>query len=67
MNYRPPSYDDDEMRGATWNHPDWGSAWQQQDLNLVKSAEFRQFLKEQGLLLVRWDQLAKALPAGYGK
>ena len=61
------AYDDDEMRGATWNHPDWGSAWRQQDLNLVKSAEFRQFLKEQGFVLVRWDQLAKALPAGYGK
>jgi len=61
------AYDDDEMRGATWNHPDWGSAWRQQDLNLVKSAEFRQFLKEQGFVLVRWDQLAKALPAGYAK
>jgi len=36
-------------------------------LNLVKSAEFRQFLKEQGFVLVRWDQLAKALPAGDGK
>jgi chitin disaccharide deacetylase len=61
------AYDDDEMNGATYDHPDWGAAWRQQDFNLVKSAEFRQFLKEQGFVLVRWDQLAKTLPAGYGK
>jgi len=56
------AYDDDEMRGATWDHPDWGAAWRQQDFNLVKSAEFRQFLKEQGFVLVTWKELAKALP-----
>lgn len=61
------AYDDDEMRGATYNHPDWGAAWRQQDFDLVKSAEFRQFLKEQGFVLVSWRELAKALPKGYGK
>jgi hypothetical protein len=61
------AYDDDEMRGATWDHPDWGAAWRQQDLDLVKSPEFRQFLKEQGFVLVTWKELAKALPKGYGK
>jgi predicted glycoside hydrolase/deacetylase ChbG (UPF0249 family) len=54
------AYDDEEMRGATWNHPDWGAAWRQRDLNMVKSAEFRQFLKEQGFVLVTWRELAKA-------
>jgi predicted glycoside hydrolase/deacetylase ChbG (UPF0249 family) len=56
------AYDDDEMRGATYDHPDWGAAWRQQDLNLVKSPEFRQFLKDQGFVLVTWKELAKALP-----
>src|SRR5437868_5990781 len=37
------AYDDDEMRGATWDHPDWGAAWRQQDFNLVKSPEFQKF------------------------
>ncbi len=54
------AYDDEEMRGATWDHPDWGAAWRQRDFDLVKSAEFRQFLKEQGFVLVTWKELAKA-------
>ena len=55
------AYDDDEMRGATWDHPDWGAAWRQQDLNMVKSAEFQKFLKDQGFVLVTWKELAKAM------
>jgi chitin disaccharide deacetylase len=56
------AYDDDEMRGTTRDHPDWGSAWRQRDLDMVKSAEFRQFLKEQGFALVTWKEIAKARP-----
>lgn len=55
------AYDDDEMRGATFNHPDWGAAWRQRDLDMVKSPEFQKFLKEQGFVLVGWKDLAKAL------
>ncbi|PYX98930.1 MAG: hypothetical protein DMG64_20470, partial [Acidobacteria bacterium] len=54
------AHDDDEMRGATSNHPDWGAAWRQHDLDMIKSAEFRQFLKDQGFVLVGWKDLAKA-------
>jgi chitin disaccharide deacetylase len=61
------AYDDEEMRGATYDHPDWGAAWRQHDLDMVKSPEFRQFLKEQHFVLVGWRELAKALPKNYGK
>jgi len=54
------AYDDEEMRGATWDHPDWGAAWRQRDFDTMKSAEFRQFLKDQGFVLVTWKELAKA-------
>jgi predicted glycoside hydrolase/deacetylase ChbG (UPF0249 family) len=54
------AYDDEEMRGATWDHPDWGAAWRQRDFDMVKSVEFRQFLKKQGFVLVTWKDLAKA-------
>lgn len=54
------AYDDEEMRGTTRDHPDWGSAWRQRDLDMVKSAEFRQFLKDQGFVLVTWKEIAKA-------
>ncbi len=60
------AYDDDEMRGTTYDHPDWGAAWRQHDFDMVKSPEFRQFLKEQGFVLVGWKDLAKALPKNYG-
>ena len=61
------AYDDEEMRGATYDHPNWGAAWRQHDLDMVKSPEFQQFLKDQGFVLVGWKDLAKALPKNYGK
>jgi hypothetical protein len=54
------AYSDDEMRGATWNHPDWGAAWRQADLDLVRSERFRSFLKEHDFVLVDWRELARS-------
>lgn len=56
------AYDDDEMRGTTWDHPDWGAAWRQRDLDMVRSAEFQQFIRAQGFVLVNWKELGKARP-----
>jgi len=53
-------YDDDEMRGATWNHPDWGAAWRQSDFDMVRSPDFQKFLRDQGFIMVTWRDLAKA-------
>lgn len=53
-------YDDAEMRGATFDHPDWGAAWRQWDFDLVRSAEFHEWLKQQGFQLITWRALAKA-------
>ena len=55
-------YADEEMWGATADHPDWGASWRRYDLDLVRSPEFRRFLKDQGFILVTWKDLAKALP-----
>jgi predicted glycoside hydrolase/deacetylase ChbG (UPF0249 family) len=54
------AYDDDEMRGATWDHPNWGAAWRQADFDLVKSQRFRDFLRTQGFTLVGWKDLGRA-------
>ena len=54
------AYDDDEMRGATWDHPNWGAAWRQADFDLVKSQRFRDFLRKQHFTLVKWKDLARA-------
>ena len=54
------AYDDDEMRGATWDHPNWGAAWRQADFDLVRSKRFRDFLRSQGFTLVKWKDLGRA-------
>lgn len=54
-------YDDEELRAATSNHPDWGAAWRQNDFDMVRSPEFRQFLQAQGFILVSWRDLNRAL------
>ena len=58
------AYDDEEMRGATWDHPNWGAAWRQADFDLVKSQRFRDFLKAQNFTLVKWKDLARARSTG---
>ena len=55
------AYNDDEMQGATADHPNWGAEWRQYDFDLVRSPEFQKFLKDQGFILVAWKDLAKAL------
>ena len=54
------AYNDDEMRGAARNHPDWGAAWRQQDFDMVRSSQFRNFLRDQKFILVSWQQLSRA-------
>jgi len=56
------AYDDAEIRAATFNHPDWGAQWRQNDLNLVSSPEFRKFLKDQKFILVSWADLDRSIP-----
>jgi chitin disaccharide deacetylase len=53
-------YADEEMWGATADHPDWGAAWRRYDLDLVSSPEFREFLRAQGFVLVSFKDLARA-------
>jgi predicted glycoside hydrolase/deacetylase ChbG (UPF0249 family) len=56
-------HDDAEMQGATADHPDWGAAWRQQDLELVRSESFRKFLADQKFILIGWRDVARAATA----
>jgi hypothetical protein len=60
-------YADEELRGATWDHPNWGADWRQADLDLVRSSEWREYLKAQGFVVITWRELARALPETYGE
>jgi len=55
-------FNDDELRAMTWDHPDWGAQWRQNDYDVISSSEFRQFLKDKGFVLIGWKELRKAMP-----
>lgn len=55
------AYDDAEMRGATFDHPDWGAAWRQRDLEFFTSDAFRQLLRDEKIKLITWRELGKLL------
>jgi len=53
--------DDTEMQAISVNHPDFGSAWRQRDLDFVTSKEFRDLLEEHDIKLVSWGQIREAM------
>jgi predicted glycoside hydrolase/deacetylase ChbG (UPF0249 family) len=53
------AYDDEEMRAATVDHPDWGSAWRQRDFEFFTSDTFRRLLQENHIKLVTWREIGK--------
>lgn len=55
------AYDDAEMRGATFNHPDWGAAWRQRDFEFFTSDAFRKLLQENQIKLITWRELGKLI------
>jgi predicted glycoside hydrolase/deacetylase ChbG (UPF0249 family) len=55
------AYDDSEMRGATFNHPEWGAAWRQRDFDFFTSDEFRKLLQENQIKLITWRELGKLI------
>jgi predicted glycoside hydrolase/deacetylase ChbG (UPF0249 family) len=54
-------YDDAELKAVTVNHEAYGSAWRQRDHDLVSSAEWKQALKDNKVVLVTWRDIQKAM------
>jgi hypothetical protein len=55
------AYDDEEMRGVAFNHPDWGAEWRQRDFQFVTSEAFRKLLQENNVKLVTWREISQRL------
>ena len=53
------AYDDEEMRAATADHPDWGAAWRQRDFQFFTSETFRKLLQENHIKLITWREIGK--------
>ncbi|WP_425237019.1 polysaccharide deacetylase family protein [Ulvibacterium sp.] len=51
------AYDDDEMQGIAVDHPEWGAAWRQADLDFFTSKECVRLLKENDIVLVTWREI----------
>jgi hypothetical protein len=56
------AHNDAEIQGATFDHPDWGAEWRQNDFDVVQSPAFQKFLKDQGFILISWRDLLKLQP-----
>jgi len=54
-----PAFDDNEMKGITLNHPNFGSEWRQIDYNFFTSEKTRLKLKENNIELVTWNNLQR--------
>ena len=55
------AYDDEEMRGVAFAHPNWGSEWRQRDFQFVTSEAFRKLLSENNVKLVTWREVSKLI------
>src|SRR5438128_3680260 len=51
--------DDAELQAVMVDHPDYGSAWRQRDLDVVSSPEFKKALQDNHIVLVKWKDLQK--------
>jgi predicted glycoside hydrolase/deacetylase ChbG (UPF0249 family) len=55
------AYDDEEMKGVAFEHPDWGSGWRQRDFQFVTSEAFRKVLRDNNVKLVTWREVGKLM------
>jgi hypothetical protein len=49
-----PAFDDDEMKGVTVNHPNFGSTWRQIDVDYFTNKQNSLKLKENNIKLITW-------------
>ncbi len=55
-------HDGEELQAVMVDHEPFGSAWRQRDYDVVRSAEFKQALKDNNVILVTWRELQKLMP-----
>ena len=50
---------DEELKGMTSGHSNWGAEWRQRDFDFVTSEVFRKLLKENNVKLITWREIGK--------
>jgi chitin disaccharide deacetylase len=52
-------HDDAELQAVMVDHPDFGSAWRQRDVDVVSSPEMKRALQDNHIVLIKWRDLQK--------
>jgi len=52
-----PAFDNQEMKGITVNHPNFGSEWRQIDFDFFTNEKNRSKLRENNIELITWDNI----------
>src|SRR6201998_1440782 len=55
------AHDDAETPAIMVNHPDWGAAWRQRELDTISGPEFRKALADNHVILIGWRDIKKLL------
>ncbi|WP_190808507.1 polysaccharide deacetylase family protein [Flagellimonas sp. S3867] len=56
-----PAFDDEEMKGITINHPNFGSEWRQIDLDAFTSDQLKSRLKKSNAKLITWKDVGRVM------
>ncbi len=49
--------DNAELQAVTIDHPDWGSAWRQEDYDFFRSSACAKMIEEEGIELITWRMI----------
>jgi len=55
------AFDDVEMQAICVDHPDWGSAWRQDDYNFFTSRKAKKLLEQNDIKVITWGDVGKLL------
>ncbi len=55
------AHDDAETQAVTVDHPNWGAAWRQREVEAVSSPAFRKALEDNHIILIGWRDIKKLL------
>ena len=51
------AYNNEELKGMTIDHPEWGNEWRQKDFDFFTSDLCSELLKKEGIQLITWRKL----------
>ncbi len=54
-------FDDAELRAVTVEHPDYGAAWRQRDLDAFTSSTLERLLEQHRVQLITWRDIGAVL------